>query len=488
MSFAYSVADLRRIEHGTRGAGLSLMERAGAAAADFLRQRFGRHKTILIIAGPGNNGGDALVAARLLREAGYPVHLAAPDHERGYQHDAAQAWRSWQDAGGIAYADFDQDGRYGAVVDGLFGIGLNRALEGRYGELAERINRLGIPVLSLDVPSGVLADSGAVPGPAIRARWTLAMLAATRGLYTGAALDHVGELHCATLGIDARDYPVSPLAVFDQAPASLSRLIRRQDSHKGSYGAVQILGGSDGMIGAALLAGRAAVAVGCGRVSLGLLASGAPSVDPLQPELMLHGADLAPAGQVAVVGPGLGQSEQALEILETRIVHPQILLLDADALNLLARHHSLRALLRQRQTPTIITPHPTEAARLLGCDTRQIQEDRFTAVRALAERLGVTAILKGAGSLIANGAGAVAINQSGGPALANAGQGDALAGMLAGLLAQDLEAFDAATCAVWLHGRCADAWLAREPGRLAVSASQVIAEAGTELARALAER
>ncbi|MFC4160222.1 NAD(P)H-hydrate dehydratase [Chitinimonas lacunae] len=485
MSFAYSVTDLRRIEREALAGGLPLMERAGRAAADFLGRRLGRDRKILILAGPGNNGGDALVTARYLFQAGYLVEVVTPAlAQRPYSGDAERAWLGWLAAGGQAAADFDQTGDYGAVVDGLFGIGLDRPLTGEYVRLVERIDQLNRPVLALDVPSGVLADSGAVPGAAIRANWTLAMLAPSRGLFTGAALDRVGELHCATLGVEPDQRGLHPLPVLAQAPETCRRLLRRQDSHKGSYGSVQILGGNDGMVGAALLAGRAAVAVGCGRVSLGLLARNPPSVDPLQPELMLHGPGLLPAGDIAVVGPGLGQDATARRVLAERIEAPQSLLLDADALNLLAKQPALRTALRQRQAPTLLTPHPTEAARLLDCATAEVQAQRFEAVQKLAETFAAIVVLKGAGSLIASRE-TCAINHSGGPALANAGQGDALAGLLAGLWAQGLAAFEAATIAVWLHGRCCDTLLARQPGRLAVSASAIIAESVEQLGLAL---
>lgn len=469
----YSVEQLRALERQHLAQGLPLMQRAGQAAADFIAQRFGSRAHLLVLAGPGNNGGDALVAARHLKERGYGISLLFRGEAEHLPADAAAAWHDWQTVGGQTVAAIPS-GSITAVIDGGFGIGLCRPLDADWQALIAAINALKRPLLALDVPSGIAADTGARLGAALQARWTLSFIGSARGLATGAARDHVGELHCDTLGLDLSATPPSVACSEQQATDTV--LAREHDSHKGRFGTVAVLGGMSGMVGAALLAGRAALHAGAGKVLLGLLDPQAPAVDPWQPELMLGPAEpqRLVGADVLVVGPGLGPSGAAS--LQWALGCDQPLVLDADALNLLAGAPELRRRLAQRRLPCILTPHPSEAARLLGVDTAAVQADRYRAARSLARDLAATVLLKGAGSIVDDGL-HTAVNLSGSAALANAGQGDVLSGILGALLAQGLAPWQAANLGAWAHGAASDTLVASD-GCLVTPASDVLLAVG----------
>lgn len=481
MNALFSLAQLRAIESAALGQGLPLMERAGLAATERIRERFPSARHILILCGPGNNGGDGLVCARTLQQNGLDVacwFLTEPD----YRGDAAQAFARWQAGAGRSTTSTDFS-HYDLIVDALFGIGLSRELDPHVQDLIRTLNTSGKPVLAIDVPSGLDAFSGSVHGTAVLANLTLTYIADKPGLHTGAGCDHAGEVLVAKLGIDHALYPAAEGELIHAAPPSLQKLRRPANSHKGRFGSVAIFGGAEGMLGAPLLAGRAALKLGAGKVRVGFLAERFPAMDPLQPELMLHPAqDLATHSDktLLVAGPGLGQSDAALLLLKQLLHEPLPLVLDADALNLIAQQASLQTLLHSRRTPAVITPHPAEAARLLGLSPQAVQSDRLQAARNLAQRFNCTVLLKGAGSVIHTPAPRWRINSSGNAALSNAGQGDALCGMLAALWAQGLDSFEATGCAAWLHGAAADNWTQSHPMGIGLTASEV-----TDLARDL---
>lgn len=491
----YTTADLRAVEqHASDDAlrnGLTpLMERAGLAAAEAARDMLGERGTcILVIAGPGNNGGDALVAARWLRAWFYRVDVVLDADPARLPVDAARALAAWLQAGGTCVADLPAGSPWQLVIDGLFGIGLRRALDGRFAARVAQTQALGIPVLSLDLPSGLDADTGAVHGCAVHATRTLSFLALKPGLFTADGPDHCGEVLLADLGIDAtRLVPASGHALDESLLQSLLPA-RRRNSHKGSYGSVGILGGAPGMVGAALLAARAALLLGAGRVTVGLLDEQGPALDPQQPELMLrawHELPRLDALDVIAAGPGLGDLPAAHASLVWALETTLPLVLDADALNLLARDKGLRTTLVARSAPTILTPHPAEAARLLASDTRTIQSDRVTAARRMATELGCAVVLKGAGSISAVAGGERwFVHRTGNPGMASAGMGDVLTGMIAALLAQGLSAEHALTGGVTLHGAAGDA-LSRAAGvpdgLVGLTASEVVAAARSLLA------
>ena len=351
-------SELRELEKRHAAARPPLMERAGRAAADHARQLLqGSRAPVLILAGPGNNGGDARVMARVLQQRGVAVVLVGPGNAV-------------------------PDGKYGLIVNGLFGIGLGRPVEGAWADLIARINAFAGPVLALDIPSGLDGDTGRVLGVAVRATHTLSFIGGKPGLYTLDGPDHCGHVSVVDLGLRLDKFPGALLAVDDFRECLIPR---SRNSHKGSYGSLAVIGGAAGMTGAALLAARAGLKLGAGRVFVGLLQ--AIAVDPLQPELMLRSADDALAqATTVVVGPGLGDSDAAVELLRRVASADFSLLLDADALNLLAAHPVLAARVARRSQATLITPHPAEAARLLSLTTEAVQADRVGAALELAQR------------------------------------------------------------------------------------------------------
>ncbi len=432
----------------------ALMEKAGAAVADLAGSLANETAApILILAGTGNNGGDAVVAARQLAACGWRVELVSRADPGRVPADAAQAWARWHASGGVVLPDIPPSRRYSLVIDGLFGVGLTRDVSGLEARWIAQANALNCPRLALDVPSGLDSDCGRIRGCALRADHTLTFLGLKPGLLTGDGLDVAGTLHLDTLGIDHAAAP-APAGFALTQPESRHRLPpRARNSHKGQYGHVGIIGGSAGMVGACLIAGRAALRQGAGIVTLGPLDERI-MVDYGEPRLMFAAPESLAARPLSVlaIGPGLGQDARAHGVLETALGASCPLVLDADALNLLAADSTLGQLASRRSAPTLLTPHPGEAARLLGIGTAEVQATRIEAALALSARTHAHVVLKGAGSVIAHPGGRYAINTSGGPWLAQAGAGDRLTGMVAALVGQGMDAGDALEAAVWLHG------------------------------------
>jgi ADP-dependent NAD(P)H-hydrate dehydratase / NAD(P)H-hydrate epimerase len=459
---------LKQIE--AAAAGLPLMQRAGQCSADWIIKHYPQAQTIYVLAGSGNNGGDAIVTASLLHRAGKKVllRLSAPSGTLLAQ----EALTAWLAHGGQILNSTPKQAD--VAIDGLYGIGLNRPLTDADQLIIAELQALACPVIALDIPSGLMADSGDAIA-AIHATHTLSFIAHKPGLFTGKGCDLAGDVSLHDLQIPSDLFLAADGHLQTQAPASIALLRRKSDSHKGSYGTVGIIGGAAGMIGAALLAGRAALYMGAGRVVLGLLDK-ALSVDTMQPELMLHSAEDAfhhPAITLLTIGPGLGQSSEAIALLKQSIASPLPLLLDADALNLLAESSELATAMRQRNSPSILTPHPAEAARLLHTSTQAVQANRIESALALAQRYKATILLKGAGSICANEQ-SWSINASGNAALASAGQGDVLSGIIAALMAQGLSPLEAVQSGSWLHGRAADDWRREHPNGIGLSASETM--------------
>ena len=342
----FRTEELRRVEAAARG--LPLMERAGLAAADVARRHDrARDGSVLVLAGPGNNGGDAFVVARRLRELFFDVAVVFRGDAARLPADAGNAHRAFVDAGGTTITDTPAGWRGSLIVDGLFGIGLARPLAAEYASLVERANGSGIPILALDVPSGLDADTGAARGPTIRAAATATFLGLKPGLLTGDGIDCCGDVSVHALGLEteattpAAGHRLDWHSLAADLPAVLARRVR--NVHKGSFGTLAIIGGADGMVGAPLLAGRAALHAGAGKVWIGFVAGHPPAVDWGQPELMLRQADeVVGAGASAMVcGPGLGVSASAKAILARAIAERVPLVLDADALNAIAANREL---------------------------------------------------------------------------------------------------------------------------------------------------
>lgn len=453
----FMAADIREIDRQWAAShpAISLMERAGAAAAELagsLASESG--EAVLVLAGPGNNGGDALVTARLLAAQGFRVDVASRADPARLPPDAMRAWAAWRESGGSVLAAFPASRRYSLVIDGLFGVGLQRDVTGEDARWIALANGLACPRLALDVPSGLDSDRGRVRGCAFLAGHTLTFLGLKPGLLTASGPDHAGELHLDRLGLDPATLP-APLGIALSGLETRHRLpARARDSHKGQFGHVGIVGGAGGMVGACLIAGRAALQQGAGSVTLGVLDErivvdyGEPRLMFAVPEHLLN-AHL----EVLAVGPGLGQSTRAHALLQTALAAPCTLVLDADALNLLASDPELASQAARRSQPTLLTPHPGEAARLLGVTSGEIQANRIEAATRLSMHFHADVALKGNGTVIAHPDGRYAINTSGGPWLAQAGSGDRLTGMASALLGQGMAAGDALEAAVWLHGQ-----------------------------------
>ncbi len=475
----YTTEAIRRIE--TAFAELPLMQRAGRAAADLATDICAdRSHPVLILAGPGNNGGDAFEVARLLRQRFFETCVVFPGDAAHLPRDAAAAYRRLTDAGGTTRNDIPKDLRWSLIVDGLFGIGLTREITGTYAELIEQANALAerndCPLLALDCPSGLDADSGCLHGATIRASHTVTFIAAKPGLFTADGPDCCGEISVASLDLDPDSFGEPPGRTI--APHLFASLLqpRRRNSHKGSFGNVGILGGSTGMVGAALLAARAALRLGGGRIYLGLIDEHAPALDPLQPELMIRRPDRLLATDLTALacGPGMGNNGEVIALLETACHLDIPLVLDADALNRLAENPELHVAVTGRHAPTLLTPHPAEAARLLDSSTGEIQSDRIGAACRLATRFNACVALKGCGTVIATPDGEWFVNTSGNPGLATAGSGDVLTGFVASLLAQGSCARDALLAAVHLHGAAADRLVAGGIGPVGLSAGELI--------------
>ncbi|WP_313344788.1 NAD(P)H-hydrate dehydratase [Stenotrophomonas sp.] len=459
----FDVAAARRLDAQASAllgdGGAALMEQAGTAAWQCLLERWPQAQRVCVVVGAGNNGGDGYVLARLARQAGRRVQLLRLADAPALTALAEGARDAFLADGGQADVFGDGLPEADVLVDALFGIGLNRAPDGEAARLIQAIAGSALPVLSLDVPSGVDARTGAVPGVAVRATLTLQFIVRHQGLYTGDALDYVGDRRLAPLrlpdgaaaGVDAAACVWAASRLARQLPA------RRANTHKGESGHVLCVGGNVGSGGAVMLAAESALRAGSGLVSV---ATQAQHVAPLLarvPEAMAHAVQeaqelraLLPRAKVVAIGPGLGQDEWARELWRLVLASGKPLVIDADALNLLAAAP-------QPLHDAILTPHPGEAARLLGSDTAQVQADRFAAAAALAARYNAVVVLKGAGTVVAAPHARPRVIAAGNPGMAVGGMGDLLTGIIAALRAQGLEAFDAASSGALLHSLAGDA-------------------------------
>src|SRR6266545_1437446 len=485
----YTTSAMRELEAlaGAASPNPTLMERAGAAAAEYARALCGdKTKDVLVVAGPGNNGGDALEVAAHLKRAFFRVAVVFAGERDKLPEDAQAALGKWEAAGGTLLDDIPKDPRFDLAVDGLFGIGLKRPLAGAQAALVGKLNALGAPVLALDVPSGIDADTGAIMGCAVRASHTITFIAYKPGLLTLDGPDHCGELKLDTLGLDPAGLLEPEGMLLDADILDRAITPRRRNFHKGQAGSVGVLGGAAGMVGAAVITGRAALKCGAGRVYLGLLTPRPPYVDDAQPELMLR----KPAAvlekelvDVLVAGPGMGKADPAEKLLRSALAAPVPVVLDADALNAIAGSRALAASLAKRKMATIMTPPPAEAGRLLGVTTDGVQAARVASARAIAQRYRSWVVLKGNGSVIAAPDGKFWINPSGNPGMASAGMGDALSGMIAAFIAQGAEPLQALLAGVYLRGAAADALVASGAGPVGITASEVIDRARVLLNR-----
>lgn len=468
--------------------GYTLMRRAGAAACRLLLQRWPEARHVAVLCGSGNNGGDGLVLAQLLKEAGRGVAVVSCGNMAELPAEAAQAWADLR-ASGVEVFPFGDEGTAArlrasdVVVDALLGIGVRSPLRPEALAVIKAMGASGRPVLALDLPSGLDPDLG-ISLPAVQATATLTFLALKQGLYLGDGPQRRGELYFDSLGIDAAVHEPPSLrriGALDLAPFAAPR---PREGHKAQFGRVLIVGGGQGMPGAVRLAGEAALRVGAGLVTVATLAAHQPVVVGSRPELMCQAiddaaslADLLPAFDVIAVGPGLGTGEWSRLVLWTVLTHcrpEQGLVVDADALNLLAM---LEGLLRHPDW--ILTPHPGEAARLLGGTTADVQADRPAALAALVSRWGGVVALKGAGTLVGQKGQTPLLCDLGNPGMAVPGMGDVLTGAICGLLAQHRESLPAAVAGVYLHARAGD--LCARDGERGILALEVASQLRTAL-------
>ena len=460
----YTAAQVRALDrvaiegHGIPG--ITLMTRAGRAVFDVLRAHFPLLPPLHVVCGSGNNGGDGFVIARLAMDAGWPVEAWLVGDEERIAGDARLAFAAARSAG-VAMRTFDPGRSFerGVIVDALLGTGLGGTVRAMHAEAIGAINASGLPVIAVDIPSGICSDTGRALGVAVRAAHTVTFIGRKRGQFTAAGREHCGKLHFADLGV--------PSAVYREVGAEAELLAltalpsRARTAHKGHFGHVLVVGGSLGMGGAVALAAEAAARCGAGLVSLATVPANVAAIVARRPEIMAHGVEhpqqlepLLARATVLVVGPGLGRGAWAEQMLQRVLASGKTTVIDADALNALADG------MPGMHSPCekwLLTPHPGEAARLLGCTSADVEADRFGALGALLARFPGAVVLKGAGTLVADAASTVTgVCPYGNPGMASGGMGDVLSGVLAALLAQGATLGEAARQGVCLHARAAD--------------------------------
>ncbi|WP_227370161.1 NAD(P)H-hydrate dehydratase [Halomonas sp. M20] len=476
----YLAEQVREIDRRTIAAdrekgldGFDLMQLAARAAYDEIRLRWPGVQRLCVLCGAGNNAGDGYVMAALAAQGGLSVQLVALRDPRELKGDAARAAEMAESAGVDAVPWQENIALEGdVIVDALLGTGVGGEVREPYTAAIETINASDLPVLAIDIPSGLAADTGAVLGCAVVADVTVTFIADKLGLHTGQAANHAGNVVFRPLDIEAQMHqdlpPVAELLKISVIAKALPP--RRRGSHKGNFGHVLVIGGAPGFGGAALLASEAAARLGAGKISLATAPEHVGASLIRTPEIMARGvrgvSDVKPLledASVIVIGPGLGQGAWGQGMLQAALASDKPLVVDADGLNLLATHWP-----EEKRDDWVLTPHPGEAARLLDSSAKKIEADRLSAIRALQRKRGGTILLKGAGTLVA-GPDRVAVCPYGNPGMASGGMGDVLSGMLGALIAQGLEIEQAAQVGVILHALAADhaAFDAGERGLLA---------------------
>lgn len=476
----YRGEQVRQLDHyAINTLGISdtvLMERAGAAAFVELQRRWLKAQRLIVVCGCGNNGGDGFVLARLAREAGMAVVVLQVGDVNRLQGNALSAMQRLQNLD-VEPRAFNAADLHSAdvLVDALLGTGLHGDVTGEIAQAIDAINHAALPVLSLDIPSGLDADSGMPHGLAVRATSTIALLGLKRGLFTGDGPEYAGAIAFHDLSVPVAAYQTQRVEVercdYPRYKALLKP--RSRVAHKGQCGHVLIIGGEAGYTGAARLAGEAALRSGAGRVSIATRQVHAALLNASRPELMVHGVENAASLQalteradVIAIGPGLGQQVWGKFMLQLALNSGLPLIVDADALNLLAQHP-------QQRPSWVLTPHTAEAARLLGQSCSEVHQDRFAAIRALHKQYGGVVVLKGAGTLIAAADLPLQLCSEGNPGMASGGMGDVLTGVIAALLAQGMTLIEAAQLGTVVHSAAGDA-AAKAAGERGLLASDLL--------------
>lgn len=464
----YTAEQVRRLDrcaidgHGIPG--IDLMERAGKAVFDSVLQVFPGAQRWLVLCGAGNNGGDGYIVARLALENGLEADVCPLKDPETLKGDAALAVERWRDAGGFPVSwPLDNLDAYDVIVDALLGTGLDRAPEGVYADAIDAVNGSDALVVAVDIPSGLNADTGAALGTAVAADLTVTFIGSKRGLFTADGPDFVGDVLYDDLETpdSVRDSEGDSGILIQEEIISDYLPLQRLNAHKGDFGSIAVVGSDLGMSGAVRLAGEAALRAGAGKVTIGTRPEHSALVNASCPELMsrgIHSADelvqLLAASDVVVAGTGLGRSDWSAELLEACLSACKPLVLDADGLSLLAERKDDRK--STGECGRVLTPHPGEAARLLGVTTKGIQSDRVGSALKIAEAYGSVTVLKGCGTVIAHPDGRYAICPLGNPGMATAGSGDVLAGVIGAMLAQGLDDWRAAQAGVVVHAAAGD--------------------------------
>ena len=450
---------------------LTLMENASRCVADILLQKNPQPRRVLVVCGKGNNGGDGLAVARLLKEAGWNPVVVLLGNVSELKADPAENWSRARSAGVTCVEDPEGAqlekliGESDLVIDALFGTGLTKPLEGAYSAAVQKINRAGKEVISIDIPSGLSSDSGSLIGPSIKANSTVALAALKYSHILSPACKMCGEIHVVDIGI-----PTDATTIVVRAK-DIRRILphRPADSHKGTFGHAVVVGGSPGKTGAAYMAGKSALRCGAGLVTVACFPQIQPVIASLGPELMTFAVN-SPSDlttflldkTATAIGPGIGISKETNDLFQdvvTQFKGP--LVIDADGLNLLAKKET--QLLERKKSSTILTPHPGEMARLMNTDTASVQKDRVTMAKRLSAKTGAIVVLKGYRTIVAHPDEKAWIVPTGGQALASAGTGDVLTGIITGFLAQGLKPVEAALAGVYLHGLTSNIFEARYP-------------------------
>ena len=454
-----------------------VMEEAGRQAYLCLNRRWPHARNVLVICGRGNNGGDGFVLGRLAMQAGMNVHLLQSEPARPLDGDAADAKAAWLAKGGSvedidpldAWPDCD------VIVDGLLGSGLSGTLSPAMAAAIDRMNEATAPILALDVPSGINGNTGAAQPIAVEANVTITFVGMKPALLTGAGAVHAGEIELAPLQIgQCSELKSSNILKSDIGDFRPDLSPRGLGNHKGDHGRLLLIGGDEGMAGAIRIAGEGALRAGAGLVSVLTRSENCSQVQSGRPELMVRGIENSNMkgllherldwANVVAIGPGLGKQDWGRQLVKSTLEHDVPMVVDADGLNLLAEEP-------RHSSKWILTPHPGEAATLLGCTVAEVENDRFHAVAELQRKYGGIAVLKGRGTLICDDE-KTYVAPVGNPGLATGGSGDLLTGIIAALLAQGLPPIRAACCGVCVHGEAAD--LAAEEGQRGMLATDLL--------------
>ncbi len=477
----YSVEGVREVDRaaieGLGIPGYTLMTSAAMEALDEAISLFPNAKRWQVICGAGNNGGDGYVLARLAAQRGISVSVIAIAPAGKLTGDAKTAHAEYvADGGQVGCWEGALDAHPDLIVDALLGSGLQRDVEGQYADVIDAINGHAAAVMALDIPSGLDGDTGAIRGTAVRADLTVTFVGLKTGLFLNDGPDCVGEVRFSDLQIPHQCYEHSEerLRRIDYAGFGKMMPPRSQSAHKGDFGHLLLIGGGPGMPGAIRLAGEAALRCGAGRVSVATHPSHHAAITSGRPELMCHAIDqpsdirpLLERVDTIALGPGLGTAKWGRSLFNEAIKSNLPMVVDADALNLLADSPDHR-------DNRILTPHPGEAARLLEARAASIQENRPGAIEKLAGKYGGTIVLKGAGTLVSSSDGATWISTSGNPGMASPGMGDVLTGVIAALLAQGMPFEMAAAFGVEIHALAGDR--AAQSGQRGLIASDVLRE------------